>query len=227
MAEAEAVAVAEAEAVAEAVAVAEVEAVAEAVAAAEAEAIAVNRRFGLVVVLLVLLGALLVGFGSRFDGTAAYPDAAEIDANYADHVGERVHLWTEVVAVGAGGADGANRADGVDGANGADGANRADGADGADEADSTANVVVAAGGLRLTVTGLDPSAVAVGDRVQVYGELRPGRRIAPARTVVVPAERQQSLYTISAFAVCLAAAAFLRQWRLDRQSRSFVPREEN
>jgi hypothetical protein len=175
----------------------------------------VNRRFGLVVVLLVLLGALLVGFGSRFNGTAAYPDAAEIDANYADHVGERVHLWTEVVAV---------EADGADGTDGADGA---DGTDGADEADSTAEVVVATGGLRLTVTGLDPSAVAVGDRVQVYGELRPGRRIAPARTVVVPAERQQSLYAISAFAVCLAVAAFLRQWRLDRQSRSFVPRGEN
>jgi hypothetical protein len=184
----------------------------------------VNRRFGLVVVLLVLLGALLVGFGSRFNGTAAYPDAAEIDANYADHVGERVHLWTEVVAVEADGADGTDGADGADGTDGADGA---DGTDGADGADSTTEVVVATGGLRLTVTGLDPSAVAVGDRVQVYGELRPGRRIAPARTVVVPAERQQSLYAISAFAVCLAVAAFLRQWRLDRQSRSFVPRGEN
>lgn len=161
------------------------------------EAVAVSSRLGLAVLLVVCLGTLLVGFGSQFNGTAAYPDAAEIDANYADHVGERVHLWTEVVAVES------------------------------DDTGSAGSVVVATGGLTLTVTGLDPRTVAVGDRVQVYGELRPDRQMETTRTVVVPAERQQSLYGLSAFAACLAAAAFLRQWRVDRQSLSFVARGEN
>ncbi|MFB6176291.1 MAG: hypothetical protein ABEI99_03945 [Halobaculum sp.] len=161
-----------------------------------------SRRVGLAVLLLILLGALLVGFGNRFNGTAAYPDAAAIDADYADHVGERVHLWTVVVAV----EDGRGESTG---------------------SDSAGRVVVATGELRLAVIGLDPSVVAVGDRVQVYGELRPDHRIDPVRTVVVPAERQRWLYAVSSFAVCLAASAFLRQWRIDLQSRSFVPRGED
>lgn len=48
-------------------------------------------------VLVAVLVALVVGFGARFNGTDAYPDAAAIDANYADRVGDRLHLWTIVV----------------------------------------------------------------------------------------------------------------------------------
>lgn len=42
--------------------------------------------------------ALVVGFGAQFDGSDVYPDATDIDENYAAHVGERVHLWGVVAA---------------------------------------------------------------------------------------------------------------------------------
>ncbi|MGQ4556966.1 hypothetical protein [Halobellus sp. GM3] len=55
-----------------------------------------RRLFGLFV-LCVLLVALVVGFGVAFAGSDAYPDAEGIDDEYASYVGERVHLWAEVV----------------------------------------------------------------------------------------------------------------------------------
>ena len=57
-----------------------------------------RRLVGLFV--LCLAGVALVGgFGAQFNGTDAYPDAAAIETDYANHVGERVHLWGEVTVV--------------------------------------------------------------------------------------------------------------------------------
>lgn len=55
------------------------------------------RRLAIALVLVVVLLALVVGFGARFNGSDAYPDPAAIDGDYAAHVGERAHLWTEAV----------------------------------------------------------------------------------------------------------------------------------
>ncbi len=60
------------------------------------------RRLATVLVLCVALGGLVVGFGSQFNGTDAYPDAAAIDANYDAHVGETVHIWGEVTTADSG-----------------------------------------------------------------------------------------------------------------------------
>lgn len=53
--------------------------------------------FGLVLCLAAVV--LVVGFGAQFNGTDVYPDAAAIEAEYQNHVGERVHLWTRVTGV--------------------------------------------------------------------------------------------------------------------------------
>lgn len=53
----------------------------------------------LLVALCLAAAALVVGFGAQFNGTAVYPDAAEIDADYGAHVGETVHVWGKVTAV--------------------------------------------------------------------------------------------------------------------------------
>ncbi|WP_435185306.1 hypothetical protein [Halobellus sp. EA9] len=55
------------------------------------------RRLSIAFVLVIGLCALAVGFGVQFNGTDVYPDPAAIDADYAAHVGERAHLWTEAV----------------------------------------------------------------------------------------------------------------------------------
>ena len=60
------------------------------------------RRLVALLVLGVVAGALVVGFGAAFNGTDAYPDADAIDAEYASHAGETVHLWGEVTAVDGG-----------------------------------------------------------------------------------------------------------------------------
>jgi hypothetical protein len=55
------------------------------------------RRLSILLALCVLLGALVVGFGIAFNGSAAYPSSEEIADEYAAHVGDDVHLWGEVV----------------------------------------------------------------------------------------------------------------------------------
>lgn len=134
---------------------------------------------------------LIVGFGAQFNGSDAYPDATDIDENYAAHVGERVHLWGVVVA----------------------------------ERDGSA--VVAAGSLRLTVSDPPPSSVDTGDTVQVYGELRPDRRLETrSYHVQTPGDRRY-MYGVSLVGIALAAAAFLRRWRVDPDRLWFVPLEDD
>ncbi|MFB6092634.1 MAG: hypothetical protein ABEK02_06455 [Haloquadratum sp.] len=57
------------------------------------------RRLLLAIGICVLLVALVVGFGIRFNDTPTYPDASELREQYPEHVGERILLWTEVVGV--------------------------------------------------------------------------------------------------------------------------------
>jgi len=149
------------------------------------------RRVATGLGLCLLLLTLAVGFGAQFNGTPVYPDAGAIDANYDDHVGERVHLWPVVT----------------------------------DERDGS--VVVAAADLRLELSAPPPSAVDVGDRIQVYGELRPGHRMETrAYHVQTPGDRLY-MYGISVVGIALAAGAFLRRWRVDRDRLRFVPREND
>ncbi|MEZ3116199.1 hypothetical protein RYH80_09765 [Halobaculum sp. MBLA0147] len=156
------------------------------------------RRAAAVSVLLVVLAGLLVGYGVQFAGSSAYPDAGELASDYPEHVGERVHLWTTVVAVRSGGETA------TDG--------------------RRASVVVAADPLELVVVGLSPDTVSSGDHVQVYGELRPGRRIAVTETVVVSSQRRTSLYVVSVVGILFATGWFLRRWRLDTDRLVVVPR---
>jgi hypothetical protein len=60
------------------------------------------RRLVILAGLCLAAVALVVGFGAAFNGTDAYPDAGEIDADYDAHVGETVHLWGEVTAIESG-----------------------------------------------------------------------------------------------------------------------------
>lgn len=141
--------------------------------------------------LVVLLAVLLVAFGTQFHDSSAYPATAEIDAEYADHTGEQVHLWGRVTA-----------------------------------ANDERGVVFAAGPLELTLTNVSPATVDVGVRVQVYGELRSGRRMTVTRVVAARPDSRRWMYGISVVGIGVATVAFLRQWRFDTDELAFVPREE-
>lgn len=86
-------------------------------------------------------------------------------------------------------------------------------------------VVVTAESLSLRVT--DPAAadVEVGDQVQVYGELAPGRRLVTAAYDVQSPDSLHAMYAVSIVGIALAGVAFLRRWRVDLDRRAFVPRE--
>ncbi len=146
------------------------------------------RRLAVTLVLCLLAVGLLVGYAVRFDATPVYPDADAIDANYADRVGERVHLWGTV----GGEADG--------------------------------ETVLAVDDLRLRVTDPPPSAVARGDQVQVEGRLAPDRRLETRSYDVIPGGERVRLYAVSVVGGLVAAGAFLRRWRVDREDWVFVPR---
>lgn len=92
-------------------------------------------------------------------------------------------------------------------------------------AERPAGVVVAFGPLRLTATNVPRAAVDPGDSVQVFGRLEPDHRItAQAYHVRTPADRTE-MYGVSLLAGLLAAAGFLRRWRLDTDRWEFVPRD--
>ena len=57
------------------------------------------RRLVLLAGLCLAAAVLVVGFGAWFNGSDAYPDSGEIDANDDAYVGEPVHIWGEVTAV--------------------------------------------------------------------------------------------------------------------------------
>lgn len=69
------------------------------------------------------------------------------------------------------------------------------------------------------------SAAPPGSAVQIYGRLEPGRVVAPERVIVSRSSALGYLYAVSAVGGLLAAAAFLRTWRFDRDRLAFVPRE--
>ncbi|MBB6645514.1 hypothetical protein [Halobellus ruber] len=147
------------------------------------------RRSVLLVALCLAAVALVVGFGAQFNGTDAYPDAAEIDADYGAHVGESVHIWGEVTAVDGEG------------------------------------VVVTAGTLSLRVTEPAGGNVEVGDQLQVYGQLRPDRRLRTTAYHVQSPGELRRMYLVSILGIALAGGTFLRRWRVDSDRWAFVPRE--
>jgi hypothetical protein len=86
-------------------------------------------------------------------------------------------------------------------------------------------VVVSAGTLSLRVTEPPPEAVAVGDQIQVYGRLAPGRRLVTTASDVQSPEAIRNMYGVSLVGIALAGGAFLRRWRVDTDRWAFVPRE--
>lgn len=88
-------------------------------------------------------------------------------------------------------------------------------------------LVVAVGSLRLQVTDPQPSAVEAGDLIQVYGELRPNRRLETRAYHVQTPDDRRYMYGVSLVGVTLTAAAFLRRWRVDLDRWQFVPREDD
>lgn len=83
-------------------------------------------------------------------------------------------------------------------------------------------IVVRSGSLALTVE--TAATAAPGDVVQVYGTLRPDRRVDARRVVVSEREYMRSMYAISGVAGLLTAALFVRSWRIDPRSLSIRPR---
>jgi hypothetical protein len=87
-------------------------------------------------------------------------------------------------------------------------------------------VVVRVRSLELVLSSPPPSSVAPGDLIQVYGELRPDRRMEThAYHVQSPSDRRY-MYGVSVVGGLLAAGAFLRRWRVDVDRLRFVPRED-
>ncbi|MFB6297462.1 MAG: hypothetical protein ABEH56_02960 [Salinirussus sp.] len=86
-------------------------------------------------------------------------------------------------------------------------------------------VVVAAGPLRLAVSEPPPAAVETGDTIQVFGRLRPDRRMTTVAYHAVPPTRTAYMYGASVVGIAVAAGAFLRRWRPDADELWFAPRE--
>ena len=86
-------------------------------------------------------------------------------------------------------------------------------------------VVVTTDTLSLRVTDPAPDDVAVGDQVQVYGRLAPGRRLVTTASDVQSPEALRNMYAVSIVGIALAAGSFLRRWRVDTDRWAFVPRE--
>ena len=78
----------------------------------------------------------------------------------------------------------------------------------------------------LRVTGVS-TAVEPGGVVQVYGELGPGRELAPQRTVVVndSSGAEWYKYGVSVVGALGFLVVFLRQWRLDRETWTLEARD--
>lgn len=87
-------------------------------------------------------------------------------------------------------------------------------------------VVVRVGPLRLRVSEPPPSAVAPGDGIQIYGRLDPGERFETTAYHVQSSGRVVYMYGVSVVGGLVAAGAFLRRWRIDRERWAFVPRED-
>jgi hypothetical protein len=79
-------------------------------------------------------------------------------------------------------------------------------------------------GMNFTVVGSE-TEVEVGDTVQVYGTIRPNRRIAARNVVRSAASGRQYMFGISAVAVVVTAAVFFCYWTADVETLSLTPRE--
>ena len=87
-----------------------------------------------------------------------------------------------------------------------------------DRANETVEMLVETerGQLPLTVSGVD-RAVAPGGTLQVYGTVRPDRRLTAENVVVVNPAGSSTLfkYAVSLVGVVLVAVLFFRHWRID------------
>jgi hypothetical protein len=147
----------------------------------------------------VLLLAVVAGAGVHYDVAEPthwpYPTDDELADAYEPAVGERALLFGEVQSV--------------------------------DTTDDTATITVEhdTGAFDLRVTNLD-AAVEPGGTIQVYGTLQPDYTIAAQSTVVVNPDGSSTTYkyAVSVVGALLILAAFFRQWRVDTETRGFVPR---
>lgn len=96
---------------------------------------------------------------------------------------------------------------------------------GAVTATEDGRVVVTADTLSLRVTEPEAAAVSVGDQIQVYGRLAPGRRLVTTAYDVQSPDAIRNMYLVSIAGIALVGGAFLRQWRVDTDRWAFVPRE--
>jgi hypothetical protein len=83
----------------------------------------------------------------------------------------------------------------------------------------------ASGHLDLELTGL-AATVAPGDRVQVYGVVRPDGRLHVIRSVIVPDRNVLFMYAISAVAGVWVLWRLGRDWSIDWDSPGFEPRTD-
>jgi hypothetical protein len=98
-----------------------------------------------------------------------------------------------------------------------------------DRGDGTATIgVEASTSIQIQVQGFDAD-VSRGGTVQVYGTLRPDRKMEADSIVVVnqdPASRYYK-YAVSALGALVILAVFFRHWRIDWSNVGFVPRGED
>lgn len=89
------------------------------------------------------------------------------------------------------------------------------------------SLLVDVGAFRLAVSAPPPSAADPGDQIQVYGELRPDRRMETHAYHVQTVGERRYMYAVSVVGLALAAVAFLRRWRVDADRLRFVLREDH
>jgi len=154
-----------------------------------------------VAVLLAVLFALVVGFGSLGPAPelGAYPDGEALAQAYDAHVGDDIQVTGTVV--------------------------RTDPVAVAVEYDYYADGDRHTGVLELTVTAVS-TAVTEGESLQVYGTLRPDRTVVAANTVAVPAANFASMYVVSALAGLWTLARLVCGWRIDWRRGALCRRDD-
>lgn len=158
-------------------------------------------RVAAITVLLAVLFALMVGFGSLSPAPALgdYPDEDALAKAPEAHVGETVQLsgavsQTDPVAVRV-------------------------------QYDYYADGERAAGSYRLTIRGVD-TPVERGDSLQVFGTVESDGTIQAQSVVVVPPANYAYMYGISALAGLWVLARLVRGWSLDWETGALERRNQ-
>ena len=149
-------------------------------------------RIATILVLLALLVGLMVGFGGLDPAPTQgdYPSEDELATDYAEHIGQTVHLSgvvidTDPVVIRV-------------------------------DYDYYATGVRYTGSYDLTIQEISSTdGVTDGDSLQVYGTVRPDHTLTAQNVVVVPPRNYAYMYTISALAGLWVLTRLIRGWRLD------------